>query len=233
MWFLDQIIYRLNTIKEWFLEAYLEVNGWIAPFRYLATPLWYIYYAFIYLVSSFRDFNTWVSDAAAKLLTILSYSNIASYFKTFFDAATNAWSWVVNAWGNVTGIVNIWWSSTQQVVLSWINDAVTFLLSLIGNLQTWLGTLQEAWDAFKGMIPSISEILAWFSNWWAWILARILAWGGLPARLIQDLIDSTLLAWFPFYNTLAEIWSAIVEFFADPLEFLWARFTDWFLGREE
>lgn len=233
MWFLDQIISYLASARDWFFNAYNEVRGWVSPFYYLSTPLFYLYIAFDRLAIYFSYFNDWVSDAAAKLRTILSYSNIASYFKTIFDAATNAWSWVINAWGNVTDIINSWWSSTQQAVLAWLNDTVTFLLSLIGNLQTWLGTLQAAWDSFKGMIPSISEILSWFSNWWALILEKILAWGGLPAIFVQDLIDSTLRAWFPFYNTLAEIWGTIVEFFTDPLEFLLSRFTDWFLGPEE
>lgn len=232
MWFLDQIISWLTTIKFLFRDAYYEVTGWVYPFNQLAGPLWDIYYGFIYLVIYFRDFNDWVNDTVIKLTTILSYTNIYAYFEPYFTAALGAWNWILNSAWNIWVVVDSWWSSMSLTVQSWIDLAKDMLLLLIGGLESTLGTLQAAWDSFVGMIPSISEILSWFGNWWGWILARIISWGGLPAALIQGLIDSTLLSWFPWYDTLVQIWNEIVAFFANPWDYIEAKFVNWWLGPE-
>lgn len=228
MWFLDRIVSWLNTIKEWLFSAYLEVNSWVYPFNQLATPLWNIYTAFIYLTAYFSFFNAWVNDTAIKLTTILSFTNIASHFSYYFNVAAHAWNWIVNAWGNVTPIISSWWSYTSATVQSWIDSAKQLLLLLIGELELWLIALQAAWDTFKSMIPSISEILSWFTDWWGWILARIIEWGGLPASLIQGMINSTLSDWFPWYDELASLWSNIRDFFTDPLQWVYDKLDEFF-----
>jgi len=232
MWFLDQIVSWLNSIKEWFFAAYLEVSTWTWPFNNLATPLWYIYTAFIYLKAYFIDFNDWVNDTVIKLTTILSYANISSYFSSIFNAATNAWNWILNATWNIWVEVENWWSSVSLTVQSWIDAAKDMLLLLIGELELAVVALQAAWETFQSWIPSLTEILSWFTDWWGWILARIISWGGLPATLIQALIDSTLLSWFPWYDTLVEIWNEIVAFFANPWDYIEAKFVNWWLGPE-
>lgn len=233
MWFIDQMVTWLGSVTDFFYAAFLEVRGWVWPFHYLSTPLWGIYVAFWWITYYFGQFNAFLDLVYNKIGTILSYLDITSYFKTFFDYALWAWDWISNAWGNVTDIVDSWWSSASLTVRTWIDGAYQFARSSIDQVNIWLSSLQVAWDNFKGMIPSLSEILAWFADWPAKILSQITYWGALPGKLIQDLINGTLKEWFPFYDTLAEIWSTIVEFFVDPLEFLLARFTDWFLGPEE
>ncbi len=228
MWFLEYIISWLNTIRDWFLQAYYEVNGWVWPFNNLAPPLLGIWYGFSYLTNYFVSFNYWVDDAASKIATILNYANISSYFSYYFDAATNAWTWVVNAWSNVTSIINSWWSSAQYTVLAWIDDAKYWLQTQINSLNIWVSNLQASINELLALIPSISEIIAWFSNWWSLILAAIISWGGLPAALIQDLINSTLRLWFPFYDALASLWNNIAEFFADPLAWIYNKLEEFF-----
>lgn len=232
MWFLDQIISWLTTIKFLFRDAYYEVASWTYPFNQLASPLWDIYYAFIYLVIYFRDFRDWVADTAIKLTTILSYANISSYFSSIFNAATNAWNWVLNSAYNIWAAVEVWWSSMSLTVQGWIDSAKQLLLLLIGELELVVVALQAAWETFLSWIPSLSEIISWFSNWWGWILEKILAWGGLSATSIMDLILSTLKDWFPWYDTLAEIWDEIVAFFASPWDYIEAKFVNWWLGPE-
>ena len=228
MWFLDQIISYLASARDWLFSAYDEVRGWVSPFHYLSTPLFYIWIAFDRLVIYFSYFNDWVTDTATKLTTILSYANISSYFSYYFDAAAAAWSWVANSWWNVTNIINSWWSSAQYTVLAWIDDAKYWLQTQINSLNIWVSNLQASINELLALIPSISEIIAWFSNWWSLILAAIISWGGLPAALIQDLINSTLRLWFPFYDALAGLWNNIAEFFADPLDWIYNKLEEFF-----
>lgn len=228
MWFLDQIVSWLGSARDSLYSAYLEVRGWIWPFHHLSTPLYNIYTAFYYLTIYFSYFNDWVEDTATKLTTILSYANITSYFSYYFDAATNAWTWVVNAVSNVTSIINSWWSSAQYTVLAWIDNAKYWLQTQINSLNVWVSNLQASINELLALIPSMSEIIAWFSNWWSLILAQIISWGGLPAALIQDLINSTLRLWFPFYDELASLWNNIRDFFADPLGWIYNKLEEFF-----
>jgi hypothetical protein len=232
MWFFDQILAWLNTIKSWFLTAYYEVSGWVWPFNNLATPLWEIYYAFIYLVIYFRDFRDWVNDTANRLLDIIGYDEIYSYFSTFINYATNAWSWVLNAWSNVTAIINTWWSSASLTVQSWIDYTKEILLLLYDELRLQVIALEALWAQFLDWIPTLSEIISWYANAWGWILSHILAWGGLSASSILALILSTLKEWFPWYDDLAAIWDQIVAFFVAPWDWLQEKFVNWWLGPE-
>jgi len=92
--------------------------------------------------------------------------------------------------------------------------------------------LQGSWDTFKGKIPSIDQIIAWFSNWWGSVLARIIAWGALTGAQVDELISSRLKDFDPFWAGWQDFKDRVVEFFSDPVEFIWDRFTDWFLGPE-
>lgn len=228
MWFISSIISWLGSISDYFYDAYREVIDWVWPFYYLAYPLYYLYIGFYNLANYFGYFGDWVNDVAAKAANILSLTQIYSYFSYYFDAALNAWDWVVNAFGNVWTIVDDWWSSVRYTVLAWVEEAKSYAAALVDNVSYRLSSLQSAWDNFKGMIPSISEIIAWFANWWAKILANIISWGALPGSVISTLIDSKIRDWFPFYDDLAALWGDIVLFFTDPLQWLYDRAEEFF-----
>ncbi len=233
MWFLDLIVTWLNNAAGYFYEAYLEVNGWVWPFRALAFPLWLIYEAFYYTAFYFGEFNEWLAWAAGKLAEIFSIEQIADHFRWVIEAALAAWDWVVNAVGNVWAIIDSWWTSAKFTVLGWIDIATEGF----NNLKVlwdefwkitwpqWTATLEvlgsQVGDFFTHTLPNLLDWLK-LENWFN---------GKLFA--IDGLIGSRLAEWFPFYDNLIEIWNDIVEFFSNPGEFLLSRFTDWFLGPEE
>lgn len=233
MWFMAEIVGLLEEVSAWFYEAYRRVHGWVYPFNLLASPLLYISYAFYYLMDYFSQFNDWLTWAAGRLGQILDISAITSYFKTWINYAVMAYSWVFYAVSNVTDIVGTWWSSAQYIVQSWIDNARALLQSQINAINTLLANLQVLWQQFVDWMPSLSEIIAWFTNWWSKVLAQIIAWGALTALQIGNLIDSAFNLRESFWAGWQDIRDTVFEFFNDPLEWLWARFTDWFLGPEE
>lgn len=233
MWFLDQIITWFGSARDLFYDAYLEVRGWIWPFHYLSTPLYSLYVAFYYLTLYFSYFNTWVDNTASKLADILSYSLIYSYFKPFFDAAINAWDWISNAWQNVTGIISNWWSSASQIVLVWVQDAKNLATTLFGQANSWLASLQSAWDSFKGKIPTIDAVISWWRNWTGSVLSVVNTWWKDRLLDVQGLINSAFKERESFWSGWQDWRAQVTTFFTDPVEFIWSRFTDWFLGPEE
>jgi len=233
VWFLDSIIEWLESVADYFYDAYLEVNGWVWPFYLLAYPLYGLYWAFYMITFYFGQFNTWLDWAAKRIDTILSSWDIWSSFEPWFTAAANAWDWVVNASWNVWNIVDDWWSSAQVTVLAWINDTRLWFNALLNDTNSWLANLQSYWDSIAAKIPTWDEVVNWWGNWWGNVALVINVWWTGALLEVAGLIATAFTERESFWAGWQDFRDKVAEFFADPLEFLLNRFTDWFLGPEE
>lgn len=225
MWFMDLIIEALSWVIQWLHDAAIYCwDSWYIPnglgnvFSWLQGEVTIIGFQLI-------DLNAWLDNAAAWIGRILSYDNIASYFSAVFDAANAAWAWVWNAVSNVWSIVDDWWSGTWVNVRAWVSSTIDIAGDVIDSIYGWVNTVKDAIFNLIGRIPSIDEITQWFSNWWGNILGRIQDLGYLTANAISSLIDSELLDWLPFYDTL-------VELIDNPLDWLMDRVEYWFFDRQ-
>lgn len=232
MFFMDWIIQRLNDASDFLYDIYREVLEWVWPFWLAAEFFYELSWLFWRLAQDFYDFSQWVSNTQAKVSEILSYANISSYFQWWFDRAVWAWTWVADAFRNVWNIVDDWWSSTQSTVRAWIDEAKSYAAFLVANLNLMLSSLQSAWDDFKGMIPTIDEVIYWWHNWTGELLSVVNSWWSGAILEVQGLINSSFIEREPFWAGWQDMRDKVTEFFTDPLEFLWVLFTDWFLGPE-
>ncbi|MBA7693216.1 hypothetical protein ES703_101792 [subsurface metagenome] len=156
---------------------------------------------------------------------------IARFFYYLCDLFNNlAWAFYSFAqWAyDVESIINSWWSSAQYTVLSWIEDAKQWAGAQIDSLRSTINYILAWWDEFKPKIPSIDEILSWFTDWWGKTLANIISWGALTGIQISTLIDSKIKDWLPFYDELAALWGDIKLFFTDPLQWAYDRGEEFF-----
>ena len=82
--------------------------------------------------------------------------------------------------------------------------------------------LKAAWDTFWTVTFPTLVSWAWLTTWW-------------NSRLedIQGLINSAFTIREGLWTGWQDWRDKVVEFFTDPLEWLLAKFTDWFLGPEE
>ena len=138
----------------------------------------------------------------------------------------------MNSVQNVTSIVNDWWTTILPYIISYVDAAIEGLAELkVAWCSFWKITFpnwttellrvgSELRDFFTITLPNLLTF-SWLGIWWC---SRLLD--------IQNLIDSTVKDWLPFYDDLVELWNGIVEFFTDPLTWLERKFTDWFLGEE-
>ena len=220
-------------ISDWFYSAYREVSGWVWPFHYLQYPLYGLYRAFWSLLSPIANFAEWTGDVWNKIQSIFSLAQITAYFRTWIDAAINAWNWVSNSFWNVWNIVESWWSSAKFTVLGWIDIATLGFDALIVwwdefwkiTWPQWMATLEVLGsridDFFKNTLPGLFNV-EYAAIWWVTKLLDVMG-----------LIDSSFVDRKDFWEGWQEMKGKVVEFFQDPLEFLLTLFTDWFLGPEE
>jgi len=224
---ISKVVEFLESLTTTFYNLYLETRGWIYPFSLVA--------GFFYTLSTISNsiawqvyyFSQWVDNITDKVASILSYENIASHFRTFFDAARTALDWVRGAFTNVTGIVTTWWSSARLTVQAWIDIAKQTLQSSIDAISNRITSVKEAWDTFKGKIPSINEVLLWFRTWRDKVIATTITWGALTGRQIQDLLNSKVKELEPFWKGWQDMRDNVVEFFGDPGKWFFDRIEGW------
>jgi hypothetical protein len=230
--FLVSIVTWLANARDYLLNAYNTVNGWISPFNRLATPLYGLYNVFYNLTLYFFDFNTWLTWAANRIGQILDISQITTSFQTWIGWATFAYNWIGNAFSNITSHVTTWWNLASNPIRIFINKAIATVNITITNLANAITEVQTWWNSFKSKIPSLNEVLPWFTNWWANVLSKLSLWWNERLLDIKSLFNSWTLELAPFWAGWQEIRNTIFDFLNDPLEWLWSKFTDWFLGAE-
>lgn len=206
------------------LECYL--SGW--PIDFIGDGFLFLANFFAEASGYFYDASDWYYTVSFRLADILSASQIYTYFKAYFDAAVNAWSWVQAAVANVRAVIEDWWSATSSDVLGWIDAAKQWAGLRIDSLQDQLDELRVMVQDIPGALPDLSAILEWFTDWPGRVLEVITTWWAGHLLEIGDLIDGTIKTWFPFYDELAALWGEIREFFTDPEQWIYSRLDSFF-----
>lgn len=224
MRFMTWIVEDLNSASDFLYSIYREVLDWPWPFWYAATFFYSLSRAFNWLAWDFADFADWVDDVADQVADTLGFSDIYLYFRTYFDAALDAWDWVRYAWSNVTGIIDAWWSSTRWTVQGWIDiatqgfDSLAAAWSDFWNI-TWpqwtskLDLLAADWSTFWAVTFPTLVSFDWLTTWWNSRVAEV-----------QSLIDSGFTLREPFWAGWQDWRDKVTEFFTDPEDWLYKSF---------
>ncbi|GAJ14636.1 unnamed protein product, partial [marine sediment metagenome] len=175
----------------------------------------------------------WAEDVWNRILKIFSLGEITAYFRTWIDAAINAWDWVVNSFWNVWNIVEDWWDATKITVLGWIDIVKQWVIETYDATLKGFAELQPVWDFFKGKLENLENVLNWYFEWRDQVVGAVIRWGFVTALDVAGLIAAAFLERDDFWAGWQDIRGKVADFFTDPLEFLWTLFTDWFLGPEE
>lgn len=232
MWFMSWIINALGSISGTFYDLYLETSGWVWPFYYVANIFYYGSVACDNLANYFGYFSDWVYDVWDRVSKIFTWDTIWSLIQQYAGPLLNIlkglWDW----WWSIWDEIGTWWSAMQYTVQEWINTAVGGLRDIAGawsnfwnslwpQLTSSFYSLKSSWDNFWNFTFPDLVSFSWLTTWW-------------NSRLgdVRDLIYTAVRD----VASLAEGWqdmrSNVVTFFQDPLEWLWNRFADWFLGPE-
>ena len=219
--FMAPITERLSAAAADFYAAWLEVDGWVWPFNLLSTPLYGLYVTFWWIAYHFGEFSNWINWMAGKAAAILGQADIFGLLRTWLDYASNAWSWVANAYTNVANIVNTWWISTSWAVRSWIDEAASGLQLLVDQLTASVVGIREDIDQFIDRLPALDELVSWWDNWTGNILLIVYDWWSGALVQVQGLINSAFVAREGLWSGWQDWRDKVTEFFSDPEEWLY------------
>lgn len=229
---LDSIVKMFQDVSGFFYDAYLEVLGWVWPFWLLSYPLYDLSYASMWIATYMSLFSTLWEWAKWEIRTILNWEEIKSSIRSWLWGIEEVLDWWGSWWEWVAQEIDDWWSSVRYTVQGWIDAAVE---GLEGAWQAWLDFRDDLWPAF---VATFNDLKAAWDNFWTVILPDLVdftwltTWWNGKLLEINALIDSWVLSLAPFWEGWQDIRDSVLEFFTDPLEWLWVRFTDWFLGPE-
>lgn len=221
MWFMNWIIDRLNYISGWFYELYYDCYyvGW--PLDVLADWFYYLADAFASLAWDFYDFSQWLTDLSNSIAGFLNWTNIWLNILSYVPNLEDIRDWFYNWWLNVYGVVTDWWSSTSTTVLSWIDEAKAWTQIWIDYLQDQVTALGVRIDDVLALIPDVSDIQLWFTNWTGNVISVIGTWWTGALIEVQSLIDSAFTEREPFWAGWQEWRAKVTEFFTDPEDWLY------------
>jgi len=212
---------RFVAASGFFYSLYLETLGWWALPDFVSELFYSLAQICADLSWDFYDFSIWVDDIATRIVAILSFDNIYDYFKELFDAAINAWNWVVDAFWNVWDIADTWWSTTSTTVLGWIDAAKDWSKLWIDYLQDQVDELRVMIQDIPGAIPDLSVILEWFTDWTGHIHTYIDTWWTSTMGDVVALINSAFIEREPFWSGWQDWRDKVTEFFTDPEDWLY------------
>jgi len=230
--FMNWIISALNYISEFFYN--LAVESWDAFYvpDIIGDLFYEIHGIFVELAWDMSDFFAWLLTKFEQIGDILTWDIIKSYILEWLPDIEALLNWYDGWWTRIKQKVEEWWETTLLTVQGLISVAIQPFADIA---DAWNGFWNDTWPVWR---DNLSEVIAAWDNFWTTIFPNMVdfAWLGIwwDARVldVQRLIDTALSNWTPLLESWQETKDSVIEFFADPLEWLWARFTEWFLGPE-
>jgi len=157
-----------------------------------------------------------ISDIGSYVTPILN-----TFRDTILSLISDVENWTRAQINSISNTISALISDVRNWAAAQLNNARDFLTGLISDLSAWsvaqLNTLRDA----------ITNLLDWASLW-QWITS----WWNDRLKDIQALFNSWLNEWSPFWEGWQDVKQDVITFLNDPLEWLWAKFADWFLGKE-
>lgn len=228
MWFMQLIVDWLESASDFFYDAYRETAGWVYPFSLLSIPMYSLYSVFDVLAYYFGVFDDWLVQAADWLAQILSFDDIWNYFQGWFQAAESAWQWVVNAVYNIWNVIEDWWSGVYFDVLDLFHSAMDAAYNYYQSAVYLIDELRDQVQGIIDQIPALDEVVQWIGNWVNNVLTLIDQWWSGAVNQVQALIDSAFIARDSLWSGWQEIRDQVVEFFSDPLEWVYNKMDEFF-----
>ncbi len=210
------------------MNPFVEFRGWFLWLTDLFINWAMFWYGQIWPLSYLWNVFDAMSDWSTAIATIC-YDAIMPW-NTFISDLANIWYWVNRlAWldslrdliVNAAYVVQNWEYNVRLVINSWWGSASSGIQALINAAIAPLNAVKVAWDNFwTNTLPTLARVV------------DLAAWGNSLLTQAQSLINAAIATAAPFWAGWADIRTTVLEFFADPLEWLWGKFTDWFLGPE-
>ena len=179
------------------------------------------------------DASEWYDWLEEQIEDLGIWPAIKKLIRSWLPDLEDAVVWWANWWDWIKSKVDDWWDSVKLTVQGWIAIATKGLDDLI---EAWDTFWKVTWPEWTGLF---NDLKATWDNFWTVIFPTLVSFSLLTTWWNSRLKDIDLLfeTWtkklIPFWEGWQEIRDTVLEFFDDPLEWLWGKFADWFLGPEK
>jgi hypothetical protein len=158
----------------------------------------------------------WIDSLAEWAAQIVAWwedfrQEVVDFFTLVSNWFNEVWQWILNFADTLGDWIANWWESTRVMVLDWIDTAVAWVSDRVDDLSHIVDTMGIWWENFTTVI--LPELASKFD--------------------ITKAFDDFMLTWGDLFEGWEVFKDAFIEFFTNPLEWLWLQFTDWFLGKEK
>jgi hypothetical protein len=211
-----------NTMAVWAARA----QDWAWPLNIIAPMVVAVSGIIDGIFGAFFDFQYWVDATAYRLSELLSWSEIQSRLSSFLSQVSTLWSWFLQKVTYINTYINTWWEGAQYQVKQWIAAATMGLAELsrawtnFWNI-TWpqllanVNTLLSKWNDFvTSTLPTLVSF-SWLATWWK---GKVLE--------VQELINGAFTLRENLWKGWQELRDQVVEFFSDPLAWLYDKLDD-------
>ncbi|MBA7580684.1 hypothetical protein ES708_22578 [subsurface metagenome] len=233
--YFGRLTYDIDDFGEWLDDALSQVvetlswsnirsliRSWLPDIEDLVDWFQYWYY---WVRQEIDDW--WASEKLTVLWWIFdikswALTQINNAVEGITQVVTNVYDYSQTIINNVTEYITEVYNNVYDYSQTTINNITENISNFITNVYDYTQTI------INNITETITELIDWdrvttfINDWWS---DRLLD--------IQLLFDSWTLTLAPFWEGWQDVKDSVVEFFADPVEFVWARFTNWFLGPEE
>jgi len=226
--FVDRIFSLVWDIYEFFIELSYEAQDiWVVG---PAISGWFysVARACFSLLTPIAHFRDWTVSIELQLIDMITWESIQGMLSEVWNLLEPIQDWLDNVWTNVYQIVNTWWTDKVLEVQALIDLAIEAVVSAVNNLSTAVNNLSIAWAAFKGKIPTLDEVIAWWSNWPGELLSVINSWWTGKVLEVQALINTAFVTRQSFWAGWQELRDQVLEFFSDPEDWVYKRLDSFF-----
>ncbi len=206
-WWSSWWIWISQEIDDWWLSTRYVVLAWINDLESWTTAQ----------LNSVRDWVlALISDVESWTLTQINSVRVA-----ILTIVSNLEAWTITEFNIVRDWVLVLIGGVESWTLTQINNVKSAILAIIGDLELWTQTEINTITALLSALIDWPALTAWITTWWNDRLFDISA-----------LIDSAFGLRDSLWAGWQDIRDRVFEFFEDPVDFIWLRFTNWFLGPE-
>lgn len=226
------LVDAFNSARYFFYDIYVVVNSWIWPFSEAAEIFYSLARVFGSIAQGTESLVDVVNDIIYSISGVMSWSTIWSKILTYVPNLIGIRNWFYDVTSNIVSVVNDWWYITSNTVQGWIQEGKQLLQRQIDQVSNWLAELESALEDIRGQIPNVGDIVYWWRNWQGNVQSAVESWWTSKLSEVQGLVSTAFIereSWWAGWSTFRD---QVATFFSDPLEYIWSRFTDWFLGPE-
>lgn len=215
--------YTLTAVDLFLTAATFCYNHW--PLEPIGQAFYNLSVWCTNLRGEFLSLKDWWDFVTNKIGNYLSWDYIKAKITEWLPLIGDAITWFGAWWNNVRSNITNWWSAVSLEVGNWIQISTKTVQDQIDRF-----TSLDIWRAWWG--DNTTSFIDWWAAWWGSKAISFWDWWKLAVAAIENSINVNVNPLRDVVNSHTLAFAGMVDFFRNPVKFIWDRFLDWFLGDE-